>query len=137
MKEVSFEWADGPCANYATCGLRVYSPSGEKIDYRSQTVQFHKNGKWSYSDLKIFVPEGSVVIEMRQNTHGYRTQKIWKAVEGRPMLLSFSGKWGQAFTTWPEAPEGIEPDIWRKILGLHVVDKVKEEWDRNASVQAI
>jgi hypothetical protein len=139
MAEVSFLWDDGPNANAAFCNLYVYSPSGEKIDPRKEQIKYNKNGKWSYIEYRVFVPLGSIVIQVNQNTSRHRTRRVWVAAEGRPSLLSSSGTWGEGHRDWPGMEvEGIlTQDQWRNILRSMLNGEIIEQWERNATIQSI
>lgn len=129
--EVSFEWADGPNANAAFKQLSVYNARGFEVKPRMQELARHKSGKWSYSDQRVFVPEGSIIIDRSGNTHGRKETKIWRAVAGRPVLFEFWGSWEEAFLNWPPCPENIRPNVWRNILVNCVPEKARQYWDQN------
>lgn len=137
MKEVMFEWADGPNANAAFEKLYVFSKEGEKIKPRMQEKKYHKNGKWSYSDMYVFVPEEAFVLQSSGNTHGNQTKVLWIAREKRPVVFRCWGRW-VSLKTWPTPEDDIvSPEMLQKILKQIVPSDVQAIWDANESAQSI
>ena len=140
MTEVRFEWADGPNANAEFHRMQVFSLAGEKIEPRMQEKAFHKNGQWSYHDQLVFVPEGSIIYQSDQSTHGSksRTVDIWVAVAGRPNVFHHWGLWG-ALPMFPEIEENphISQVVFEKILRQIVSEKILAQWEQGSAIQAI
>lgn len=138
MAEVSFEWNDGPNAAAEHHRLYAFSPSGEKIEPRMEDVAYHKNGKWSYSEKRVFVPVGSVIIQQDRNTHGHCERQAWIAAAGRPQIYWNTGLWSSE-STWPQLDkrEHISVEAWQKMLRSFLHADVVAQYERNATIEAI
>ncbi len=140
MAEVMFEWADGPNANAEFHHLYIFSPLAEKIEPRMQEKSYHKNGQWSYADQFVFVPEGSLILQSDQSTHGSRsrTSRLWVAVAGRPTVFEHWGKWASS-PTFPEikANAHVSQEVLEKVLRQVVSAEVLSNWESQRSIQAI
>jgi hypothetical protein len=142
MKEVMFTWDDGPNAAAEFHRLYTFAPDGEPITPRMTLKNFHKNGKWSYSEQYVYVPSGSVVITIDQSTHGggSRVTKMWVAVAGRPCVFEHRGEW-RSLSHFPQVfpNEYVSQAVFEKILrspGV-VAQRTLEQWDRNADISQI
>jgi hypothetical protein len=135
--EVMFEWADGPNAAAASRSLKVFDEEGNEISPRMETKEFHKNGKWSYNDVYVFVPAGSIILEQSSNTHGHKVKKFWIAAAGRPVIVDWRGSWTEGSTTWPYTPKELDPLVYRRILEQCVPEKAQAYWNQNKNVTAI
>lgn len=138
MSKVSFDWADGPNSGNEHHFLSVFTPDGERIrDFEKQEIAYHKKGSWSYSELIVSVAEGNFIYQFDSSTHsGSERHKIWRAVAGRPVIWTASGKWSQ-MPTFPQAPEGVSEEIWHKMLHHLVKIEIVEKWEANKDVKAI
>lgn len=137
MAEVSFEWADGGSAAGAMFyTMRVFSPDGEKIEPRTVTREYHKQGGYSHSDLTSYVPVGSLILMMGKNSHHRFSYTLWKAVKGRPEIWSQSSSWASC-PTWPDVPESLSEETWHKILRQIVKADVVAQWEQNGEIEDI
>lgn len=128
-REVAFEWEDGPNAGAEFHRLYVYSPKGDLIDPRMQQIDYRKNGQWSYTTQRVFVPEGSLIFQADQNTSRYREIKVWIAAVGRPQIFFHGGQWS-VFSTWPTTPKEVSEQVWHKILRERVHKDVIADWEK-------
>jgi hypothetical protein len=137
VSEVSFEWENGPNANSEFHRLDAFDVDGNKVDHRTEVIKYHKNGKWSYSEVRIFVPSGTIIRTAEQNTHGSRVSEIWIATEsGRVHLAKVYGKWN-TLRDWPDIPDNMSEEQWRTLLSKLLVKETVEQWVRNASIRSI
>jgi len=135
MQEVMFMWADGPAANRASRYLWVFSPEGKLIDPRKESAFHRTNGKWSYTDWRVYVPLGAYILESSSNTHGYASKKMWLAVEGRPVVYKAHSTWSE-MATWSVAEE-LSQEFFRKMLAQVVRTDIQEQWSKNENILSI
>ncbi len=63
-----------------SCGLifhRAFRLNGEPVMPEEIKGTYHKNGKWSYTELSVVVPTECVVVCVSQSTHSHADQKVY------------------------------------------------------------
>lgn len=137
MPDVMFEWADGPNAGNQYHYLWAFTENGDCFSPRMEAARYNKNGKWSYVDRRVYVPEGTFILTVDRNNHRNVRFRLWKAVESRPEILSGHGNWA-SHSTYPYInPDKLDIAIWQKMLKQCVVKEVIDQWEANASVKNI
>lgn len=136
MAEVMFEWRDGPNANREMHKLTCYHPDGKAFRPRTETSSSRKNGKWSYADLRVYVPDGTIIFQADSSTHANSLMlRVWVATAGRPEIYLHRGMWTSE-RTWPvmNPDSPLTEEQWRSLLRAHLKETTIAQWKHFAPI---
>jgi hypothetical protein len=95
------------------------SPAQEGIDYVTWEGEYHKNGKWSYTEGGVALKEGIVIYQSRSTHYNFDCKK-WAIIVKDNQIIYRCSIMGR-FSETPERPKPwnnfpLEKEIWDKIL---------------------
>jgi len=98
------------------------TPAIEGQDYVKWRGEYHKNGKWSYTEGGVALKEG-IVIENRRSTHRSGNNQKWVYIVSDNEIKHELHVMGRIDETpeKPPVPKGrVSPEVWEKILNCIV-----------------
>ena len=120
--------------------LCVFLPDGSIIEPIREEGEFHKNGKWSYTDTSLIVPEEAILLCRTVSTHRNGNKKLYLK-RGKEEQFLFGSRYDEAPRWYPEYLEsasetfGIPVQTIKDIL-RKVFPEDAKRWDSAPEVVA-